>query len=389
LPEHVNFAVVGGGFAGLSAAAWLAKLAAKKTVLLLEAERVGNGASGRTGGMALAQTAAGDLPGLGDVLSGYRKILRDLRVDAELELPGVWEVARHEKSMEGKKVHPLKNSPIDWEDSGRVRAVNTFPGGTVNPGKVVSGLARAASRAGAQIVEQAKVVRMEFSDPVRLHVERKLARGIEKRVVTANKVLLATNAASRELAGNIYASKESSEPRLTFAIATAPLTKKQIAALGMESRRPFYSVDFPYLWGRILKNRGMIFGSGLVPAFGRFLREDAVRAKSAEACVIKLWGGLERLDVRRGEPAARLRSLEKRVRSLHPALKNVKVAHRWGGPILTTKDFLPTFCAHPKSKNVVVLGGFSGHGVALSVYLGKWAAESLNSKRSPPAWNRQ
>ena len=89
LPEHVDLAIVGGGFAGLSAAAWFAKLAAKKSVLLLEAERVGNGASGRTGGMALAQTAAGDLPGLGDVLGGYRKIMRDLRIDAELELPGV------------------------------------------------------------------------------------------------------------------------------------------------------------------------------------------------------------------------------------------------------------------------------------------------------------
>src|ERR1700739_3675161 len=179
LPEHVNFAVVGGGFAGLSAAAWLAKLAAKKTVLLLEAERVGNGASGRTGGMALAQTAAGDLPGLGDVLSGYGKILRDLRVDAELELPGVWEVARNEEAMEGKKVHPLRNSPIDWEDSGRVRAVGKVPGGSVDPGKVVSGLARAAARAGAQIAENSEVVRMEFSDAVRLHVERKLRRGIE------------------------------------------------------------------------------------------------------------------------------------------------------------------------------------------------------------------
>jgi gamma-glutamylputrescine oxidase len=389
LPDHVDFAVVGGGFAGLSAAAWLAKLAPKKTVLLLEAERVGNGASGRTGGMALAQTAAGDLPGLGDVLRGYRKILRDLRVDAELDLPGVWEVARHEKSMEGKKVHPLKNSPIDWEDSGRVRAVSTSSGGTINPGKVVSGLARAVSRAGAQIVEQAEVVRMEFSDPERLHVERKLKRGVEKTIITAKKILLATNAASRELAGKIYASKASSEPRLTFAVATAPLTKKQIAALGMDSGRPFYSVDFPYLWGRMLKNRGMIFGSGLVPAFGRFSREDAIRRKSAEAGVMKLWGGLERFDVRHGEPAARLRSLEKRVRLLHPAMKNIRITHRWGGPILTTKDFMPTFRAHPESQNVVVLGGFSGHGVALSVYLGKWAAESLNGKRSLPTWNRR
>jgi glycine/D-amino acid oxidase-like deaminating enzyme len=388
LPEHVDFAVVGGGFAGLSAAAWLARLAPKKTVALLEAERVGNGASGRTGGMALAETAAGDLPGLGDVLRGYQNILRDLRVDAELELPGVWEVARHEKSMEGKKVHPLKNSPIEWEDSGRVRAVDKVPGGSVNPGKAVSGLARAARRAGAQIVEEAEVVRIEFSDPLRLHIERKQKRGIEKTIITVKKLLLATNAGSRELAGQIYSRKEWSEPRLTFAVATAPLTRKQITSFGMDSGRPFYSVDFPYLWGRMLKNHGMIFGSGLVPAFGKFLREDAVRAKSAEAGVMKLWGGLERFDIRYGEPAARLRSLEKRVRLLHPAMKNVRITHRWGGPILTTKDFMPTFRTHPESKNVVVLGGFSGHGVALSVYLGRWAAEHFLGKRRLPRWHK-
>ena len=386
LPEHVDFAIVGGGFAGLSAAAWLAKLAPKKKVLVLEAERVGNGASGRTGGMALSQSAAGDLPGLGNVLLGYRKIMRELGIDAELELPGVWEVSRHEKSMEGEKVHPLKNSPIDWEDSGRVRAVDKVPGGTVNPGKVVSGLAGAAAEAGAQIVENAEVVRAEFSDPVRLFVERKVNSILQKTIVTAKRVLLATNAGSRELAGTIYSSKASSEPRLTFAIATAPLSKKQIAALGMKSGRPFYSVDFPYLWGRMLKDGGMIFGSGLVPAFGKWLREDALRAKSAKSSVTKLWSGLERFSVDRGEPAARLRSLEKRVRLLHPAMKTIRVTHRWGGPILTTKDFIPTFRRHPENKNIVVLGGFSGHGVALSVYLGHQAAQHFIGKYKLPRW---
>jgi gamma-glutamylputrescine oxidase len=382
----VDFAVVGGGFAGLSAAAWLARLAPAKRVLLLEAGGLGSGASGRTGGMALSQTAAGELPGLGNVLRGYRKIIEDLRVDAELKLPGVWEVSRHERSMEGKKVHPLKNSPIDWDDSGRVRAVGKVPGGTVNPGKVVTGLARAAGKAGAQIVEEAEVVRLKFSDPVRLFVKRSGNGGVEERLVTAKRVLLATNAGSRELAGSIYSSKASSEPRLTFAIATRALGKKQILALGLGSGRPFYSVDFPYLWGRMLKNGGMIFGSGLVPAFGKWLREDAIRAK-AKSGVTKLWGGLERFDVGRGEPAARLRSLEKRVRSLHPALKNVRVTHRWAGPILTTKDFIPTFRAHPENKNVVVLGGFSGHGVALSVYLGRKAAEHMIGRYTLPNWH--
>jgi glycine/D-amino acid oxidase-like deaminating enzyme len=138
----------------------------------------------------------------------------------------------------------------------------------------------------------------------------------------------------------------------------------------------------------MLKNGGMIFGSGLVPAFGKFLSEEAVRAKSAKAGVTKLWGGLERFDIRHGEPAARLRSLEKRVRLLHPALNNIRITHRWGGPILTTKDFMPTFRAHPEGKNVVVLGGFSGHGVALSVYLGHRAAQHFLGQRRLPRWHR-
>ena len=134
LPDHVDFAVVGGGFTGLSAAAWLARLAPKKSVLLLEAALLGNGASGQTGGMVLAQSAAGDLAGLGNVLRGYRRILNGLGVEADLDLPGVWEVARGGKSMEGKKVRPLKRSPMDWNDSGRVQAVGKVPGGTVDPG---------------------------------------------------------------------------------------------------------------------------------------------------------------------------------------------------------------------------------------------------------------
>jgi glycine/D-amino acid oxidase-like deaminating enzyme len=74
------------------------------------------------------------------------------------------------------------------------------------------------------------------------------------------------------------------------------------------------------------------------------------------------------------------------VRNLHPALKKVRITHRWGGPILITKGFVPIFRAHPKNKNLILLGGFSGHGVAQSVYLGKWAAQALCSQRKFPNW---
>src|SRR5260221_5351144 len=204
LPDHANFVVVGGGFTGLAAAAWLSRMAPGKSVLLLEAGPVGNGASGRTGGMALAQTAAGDLPGLGDVLRGYRNILKKLHVQSDLELPGVWEIARGNRSMEGKTVRPLKRSPIEWNDSGRVRAVHRVPGGTVDPGKVVAGLARAAEKAGAQIVQRAEVVKIEFGNPLRLHVRRKVKGRVKGQIVAAEKVLLATNSGSLELGDKLF-----------------------------------------------------------------------------------------------------------------------------------------------------------------------------------------
>jgi glycine/D-amino acid oxidase-like deaminating enzyme len=72
---------------------------------------------------------------------------------------------------------------------------------------------------------------------------------------------------------------------------------------------------------------------------------------------------------------------------LHPALASVRVTHRWGGPILFTEKMLPIFRRHPRSKQVMVLAGYNGHGVALSVYLGKWAAQALLARRPLPRWH--
>src|SRR5215475_11067129 len=199
LPDRVDVAIVGGGFTGLASAALLKRLAPHQSVLVLEAGRLGNGASGRTGGMALSETAAGDLPGLGDVLRGYRRILRQLGIRADLALPGVWELGRGPKSMEGKPLRARKQSAIDWQDSGRVRVVGKVTGGTVDPGKVVSGLARAAERAGTRIAEHARVARIELGGGlVRLRV---LQARKGPNIVTASRVLLATNAGALELGG--------------------------------------------------------------------------------------------------------------------------------------------------------------------------------------------
>jgi glycine/D-amino acid oxidase-like deaminating enzyme len=360
LPSSVDFAVVGAGFAGLAAAAWLRILAPGKSVVVLEAGRIGNGASGRTGGLVLSESAAGDLPGLGDVLAGLKKILRRLRVESDLLLPGAWEIAHSEHAKRSDNARPLKgSSPIQWRDfdSREIRVTGTVPGGTLDPGKQVSGLARVAVRSGAFIAENCGVHKIEWTDPPTLH----LARGC----LRATEILLATNALSLETAG---LSKSAIQPKLTLAARTAPMRERELRKIGVAARRPFYTIDFPYLWGRVCADRSIVWGAGLV---------DAPNS-----------GELEDVDVSKGRAAEMFASFEKRVHALHPALAKARFTHKWGGPIAFRENFRPVFAHHPDSANGVVLGIFAGHGVALSVYLGTWAAEALLGRRTLPSWGR-
>lgn len=347
LPSEVDFAIVGGGFTGLSAAARLRQVQPDKTTVLFEADSVGAGSSGHTGGMTLAESAAGDLPGLGDVLEGFAEIQRELKIECDFNSPGVWELGR-------KKIK--KDSPISWNDSGTLGVVSDVPGGSVDPGKLVSGLAQAAQRSGAVIFENARVENISYQHPLELEVAGKRVR--------AGQVLVATNAESLELSDL----SGDAEPKFTLALATEPLTDAQLKDVGLSTHKPFYTVDMPYLWGRLLHGNQVIFGSGLVH--------------------LEHWSELLTLNIASGEAAGLMRLLESRMRSLHPALKKIQFTNRWGGPILIADQMIPVFKHHLKSKNIIVLGGYSGHGVALSVYLGRWAADALAGKRKLPSWNK-
>jgi len=345
-PDETDIAVIGAGFTGLAAATWLRRSDPVESVVVLEASRIGAGASGRTGGIVLTETAAGDAPGLGDVLAGLQDILKKLEVESDLSLPGVWEVGRS-----GSK---KRESPIEWSDSGKVVVVGEYPGGTLDPGKLVSGLGRAASRLGARIFEESPVRSVEWEDSAVLKLDRGILR--------AKKVLFATNALSLELAGF----NDDAEPHLTLAVATQPLREEHLEAIGMADRKPFYTVDLPYLWGRVCADNSIVFGSGLISApESRDLRNVSLASR---------------------ESARLLHSLEARVRGLHPTLKNMQFTHRWGGPILFRESWFPVFDWHPKNRNAIVLGAYAGHGVALSSYLGAWAAEALLGRRDLPRW---
>jgi glycine/D-amino acid oxidase-like deaminating enzyme len=355
LPDKVDVAIVGGGFTGLAAAAWLRLHAPEKSVAVLEAGRIGAGASGRTGGMVLAESAAGDLPGLGDVLAGLTRILGDLgracgislAESCELALPGAWEIARK---------GGIAESPISWSDSGTLCVVNEVPGGTVNPGKLVEGLARAAERLGAVLIEQARVERVDWGPEAELTLQGGKLR--------AGKILFATNGLSLDLSGLA----DFTHPKLTLAASTAPLGEEQLEAIGLSQRKPFYTVDFPYLWGRVCRDNSIVWGAGLVGT------ED--------------FGSVEQIDIAAEEPARMFASLERRIRQLRPGLEKLSFTHHWGGPILFRDSWTPVFDRHPASSKGIVLGAFAGHGVALSVYLGAWAAEMMRGRRDLPKWGR-
>jgi glycine/D-amino acid oxidase-like deaminating enzyme len=305
--------------------------------------------------MALSESAAGDLPGLGEVLARFKEILGEFGVDCDQRFTGAWEIARKKG---------LAKSPISWNDSGTLHVTQEVEGGTVDPGKLVTGLARAADRLGASILENHPITDIAWGDIPEIEVT---PRASASRKISARKIIFATNALSLKLTEL----EEGTHPKLTLATATEPVSAEQLAQIGLAERKPFYTADLPYLWGRVCENNSIIFGAGLVQA----PHSD----------------DLNDVDISAAEVPQIFDSLEKRVRGLHPALKSVQFTHRWGGPILFRDSWEPIFMWHPearKTRNAIVIGAFAGHGVALSSYLGRWGAEALHGHRKLPSWGK-
>ena len=361
LPEKVEVAVIGGGFTGLSAARILAKRGVKAAVL--EAHTMGWGASSRNGGMTLT----GLKPSMHTVIKNYgrdaarrlfqcslesvdtvERVVKEENIDCGFSRRGHLLVANRPKHfdalqqevefMEKEFDHKVRLVPRDKQreeigtDLYYGALIDEVSGG-LNPAQYVTGLARAAEKAGATLHARARVNRLERRG-------NRFVVQTERGTVQAEKVLAGTSGYTGNVTKNL---QKKIIPIGSFIIATEKLSDELANELSPKNRMIFdYKHYLNYF--RLWDNR-MIFGGRA--AF--FPENSNTIRRSAEI-------------------------LRREMVRVYPQLKDTKIEYVWGG----TLDFAFDMMTHVGEMDGIYYSlGYAGHGVAMASYLGKTVAEAM------------
>ncbi|MER9003051.1 MULTISPECIES: FAD-binding oxidoreductase [unclassified Mesorhizobium] len=354
--------VVGGGFTGLSAAAHLAKAGAD--VVLIEAHRFGDGASGRNGG----QLGTGQRAWAEEMEAEYgfsrAKALFDLAEEAKAHLlefaavnqidvdymPGQLSVAHKPRYLDDYKAHAeimagRFNYPhiafMDARETAERLGSTRYFGGTrdtgtghIHPMKLVIGTAKVAAAAGAHLFEQTLSTGVTSSGG---KVRVTTSRG----TITAQKCLIGVNAYGGTLepvsAAHIM-------PIGSFIGATVPL--------GVHSK--------------VLPGGEAVDDSRFVVRYFRKSRDGRL-----------LFGGREVYGV--NDPKDIHVHIRRQIAELYPELSDVEITHGWGGYVGITMPRKPF--VREVMPNVISAGGYSGHGVMLSNFFGKLYAQTVAGNR--------
>lgn len=360
--SRVDVAVIGGGFTGLSAAAHLAK--AGVNVALIEAHRFGDGASGRNGGQlgtgqrAWAEELEAELgftraKALFDLAEEAKAHLLDFAAANAIDIdyrPGQLSVVhkrryldeyrRHADIMRERFGYPHITYMDEAQTAQRLGSTRYFGGirdtgtGHIHPLKLVVGTARVAAEAGAKLFENTPATKIA-SDAGGVRIETPTG------TITADKCLIATNAYGGDLEPKSAAHVM---PIGSFIGATPPLGD-----------------DSPVLPG------------GEAVDDSRFV----VRYFRRSADGRLLFGGREIYAP--GEDRAIHQHIRRQIAELYPALSDVELTHAWGGYVGITMPRKPY--VREVMPNVISAGGYSGHGVMLSNFVGRLYAETVCGNR--------
>jgi gamma-glutamylputrescine oxidase len=354
---RADVCVVGGGYTGLSAALHLAGRGF--SVVLLEAHRVGFGASGRNGGQVgsgqrleqdvlermLGHATAHKLWDLGQDAKALVAELISRHAIACDYAPGIVHACLHAGEVAHARAYAEKLSrdygydqitALDGDGLAEILPSPLYKGGDIDIGaghlhplNFALGMAAAAARAGAQIFEGALVTDITHGAQVRVRTKT--------GEVLADHLVLACNGYLGGLEPQVAARVM---PINNFIVATEPLGARAQQVL----RRNVAVADTRFVvnYWHLSPDQRLIFGGG--ESYGyRF--PDLIK------------------------------TVRKPMLQVYPDLADVAITHAWGGTLAITMNRLPYFARpHP---NVLSASGYSGHGVAMATLAGKIMAEAV------------
>ncbi len=351
--------IVGAGFTGTWLAYELRRADPSLSVVVLEAEHVGFGASGRNGGwvsgevsgspaawqrrgghdapLAMARAIQASLPEIAatvereqiecDWCQGGSVIV----AQSPLQLARLDEELAHEREWAGDETAWKLLSEAELQQRVAVNrgigALYTPHCARVQPARLVTGVARAAERAGAVIHEGTRVL------DVAPGVARTAAGDVRARTV-----ILATEGYTANLPGL----RRQVLPMNSSMIVTEPLPDQLWAELRWDGCETMLDGSYLYTYSqRTADGRIAIGGRGVPYRFGsRTDREGPV-------------------------PAQTVHQLRERLSSLFPALSGIQVARAWHGVLGVSRDWCPTVGVNP-STGIGFAGAYAGEGVAAS-----------------------
>ena len=361
IPRRVDVVVIGAGYTGLAAARHLARAGA--SVLVLERDGVGAGASSRNGGQVLTGLKLD--PGTlvhrfgeakarrlfeiaAESMARLEAILAEERIECGYARTGHIQAAskpKHFKALRDEQALLARvfNHRVELVPRAEQRSEvgsDSYYGllldehsAALNPAKYVEGLAAAAARSGATIVTHAAVKRLD-----------KVAGGWRVTAagdVEARDVLVATNGYTTSVTPEL---QRRLIPIGSFIIATEPIAADTAAALLPKGRVAFDSRNFLHYY-RVTPDRRLLFGGR-----AEFRTPDERTAGRV--------AGILRADM---------------VQTF-PELSDTRVDYSWGGNVAFSRDQMPRA---GKLDDLYYSGAYAGHGIALATYLGEQIARRI------------
>jgi gamma-glutamylputrescine oxidase len=351
--------VIGGGYTGLSAALHLAERG--YDVILLDAQRLGFGASGRNGGQVgtgqrLDQDALEAMVGktraraLWDMSLESVALTHDLAArhapDADFA-PGIIHAAHKPRYVPQYHAYADKMArdygydlirPLSRDEMRAMVGSPAYHGGDIDMGgghlhplNYALGLARAARAAGVRMFEGSRVTSLTLAAPAYVHTDA--------AKITARFVALGCNGYLGRLVPQVAARVM---PINNFIAATRPMTDAERDDV-IRGNHAVADSKFVVNYFRFTSDNRLLFGGGETYAY-RFPTDIRAKVRRAMAPIF-------------------------------PQLDGIELTHAWGGTLGISMNRMPHFAR--LSGNVLSASGYSGHGVAMATLGGKLLAEAI------------